>query len=619
MSHNKRPGITLSLGLRTAALVLALWAAAMVCMTLGAAKLITSAALGGMDDYFDHCCTTADFALTRLHDDPDAVESGSYEYALQRVVNVTGSIYLNWHGSYAPYSEILIRTNYAAALCDAGGNISAESRDCLNFSFNRGDASGTAVYRIDQGWRWSEGYLSGKTSEEALQFLGFGYTEFRARCDEENGVMTKLYLLEGRNGGAAHGSTSWTVIAGDCADAPENIPDSAETLLCYNIMYSPGATDAASSARVLDYISANIPENGEPVSFDNYKLTELIRTARFDVCDPDTGEYDGAHYLVATISCSPLKTALRAMTKVYIISFLIVALCIFAFIYNVRSHIAQPLCTINEDWDAGYRRSRLYGWRQKYNELQLLADHYDAVAAAVSNADAEVSRMKKAVKFAEDAERNRRQLTNAIAHELKTPLAIIHSYVEGLSEHIADDKRDRYLEVITQETERMDALVLDMLDLSRMEAGRTKLNKETFSLSALARETAGRFEKSAADKGIKMTLDAPGEYPVTADKGRISQVMTNFLMNALSHCPSGGCISAKVSQSGRCARFSVENSGEKIPEEALSKVWDSFYRVRESGQGSGLGLTISKSIIDLHGGACGVENTSTGVIFWFNI
>ena len=141
----------------------------------------------------------------------------------------------------------------------------------------------------------------------------------------------------------------------------------------------------------------------------------------------------------------------------------------------------------------------------------------------------------------------------------------------------------------------------------------------SFSLSALARETAVRFEKSAEDKGIKMTLNATGEYPVTADKGRISQVMTNFLMNALSHCPSGGRISAKVSPAGRGVRFSVENSGEKIPEEALSKVWDSFYRVRESGQGSGLGLAISKSIIDLHGGTCGAENTEAGVIFWFNI
>ena len=95
--------------------------------------------------------------------------------------------------------------------------------------------------------------------------------------------------------------------------------------------------------------------------------------------------------------------------------------------------------------------------------------------------DNEITRLNTALTYAKTAEENRRQMTSHIAHELKTPLAVVHSYAEGLQEHIAEDKRDKYIDVILSETERMDAMVLEMLDLSRLEAGKVKLSRDQFS------------------------------------------------------------------------------------------------------------------------------------------
>lgn len=120
----------------------------------------------------------------------------------------------------------------------------------------------------------------------------------------------------------------------------------------------------------------------------------------------------------------------------------------------------------------------------------------------------EIHRLEAALDYAKSAEEGRRQLVSNLAHELKTPLAVIHSYAEGLKEHIAEDKQEKYLSILLSETERMDAMVLEMLDLSRLEAGKVKLARDTFSLGDLARETFGRLERAMEAK----TSPSPGTF-----------------------------------------------------------------------------------------------------------
>ena len=233
----------------------------------------------------------------------------------------------------------------------------------------------------------------------------------------------------------------------------------------------------------------------------------------------------------------------------------------------------------------------------------------------------EITRLNTALTYAKTAEENRRQLTSHIAHELKTPLAVVHSYAEGLKEHIAEDKRDKYVDVILSETERMDAMVLEMLDLSRLEAGKVKLARDQFSLGELAKSVFDRLEKAIEAKDLHLTCEFPENSAVTADESRIAQVVENFATNAVKYTPAGGNITVAITRNYRGITFTMANDCPPLSQEALDKVWDTFYRVDEarSGGGTGLGLAIAKQIIELHGGTCAAENTKTGVAFRFTL
>jgi signal transduction histidine kinase len=212
-------------------------------------------------------------------------------------------------------------------------------------------------------------------------------------------------------------------------------------------------------------------------------------------------------------------------------------------------------------------------------------------------------------------------MVSNIAHELKTPLAVIHSYAEGLKEHIAEDKRDKYADVILAEAQRADAMVLEMLDLSRLEAGKVKLSREEFSLGELTGSVFGRLDMAIKAKDLQISYVFPESTTVTADESRIWQVVENFATNAVKYTPAGGSVTVRIQKSRSQTTFAIENDSAPLTTEELAKVWDTFYRTDESRSsgGAGLGLAIAKSIVELHGGKCSVKNTKRGLEFSFTI
>lgn len=255
------------------------------------------------------------------------------------------------------------------------------------------------------------------------------------------------------------------------------------------------------------------------------------------------------------------------------------------------------------------------------DEEDKLYTQYEQTREQLHEGKAECARLNKALEYAKTAEQNRRQMTSNIAHELKTPLAVIHSYAEGLKEHIAEHKRERYLDVILSESERMDAMVLELLDLSRLEAGKVKLAHDEFSLSGLVRGIAEKLETAIQEKELQVTFDAPQACLVTADEARIGQVVENFMTNAVKYTPCGGNIAVRISQQQGKTAVSIANDCEALSAEQLARVWDTFYRVQpeRDRKGSGLGLAIAKNIVELHGGTCGARSIPTGVEFYFTI
>ena len=326
--------------------------------------------------------------------------------------------------------------------------------------------------------------------------------------------------------------------------------------------------------------------------------------------------------MVTAMQASPLLIAMKYLVTVYILTAVLVLMVVRAARRSVRDELYLPLREINRSIAEGWHRSPTMLRRpSKWDDIRELADHYRATQNRLTQSKNEIARLNTAIGYAQKAEENRRQMTSHIAHELKTPLAVIHSYTEALQERIDEEKREQYLAVILSETERMDGMVLEMLDLSRLEAGRVKLSRDEFSLLEMTKDVFARLDMALQAKELRVSYQCYYDAMVTADESRIRQVVENFATNAVKHTPAGGEIRVHIYTDREGTVFSMENDGENLPGEVLDKVWDSFWRQDESrtSPGTGLGLAIAKGIITLHGGTCAVYNTKQGVEFRFRI
>lgn len=213
----------------------------------------------------------------------------------------------------------------------------------------------------------------------------------------------------------------------------------------------------------------------------------------------------------------------------------------------------------------------------------------------------------------ERVERVRRETTAALAHELKTPLSVLSATAELLGDNLAPEKQGHYLEVIRQQAQRMDGSVRQMLELSRLETGAKALRRTAFSLAELAQE---RLQAALpTDSTIRTEFAAQDKFEVNADRALLARALDALLENAVQHTPEGGCITVHLAD----GVLSVTNTGDAIPADALPRLWEAYYQAdpSRSAKGDGLGLSIAKTVFDLHGFTCGAENTEIGPKFWF--
>lgn len=213
----------------------------------------------------------------------------------------------------------------------------------------------------------------------------------------------------------------------------------------------------------------------------------------------------------------------------------------------------------------------------------------------------------------ERVEQVRRETTAALAHELKTPLSVLSATAELLGDRLAPEKQAHYLSVIQAQTRRMDDSVRQMLELSRLENGVQALRREEFPLAALAQERLAAA--LPADGSLHTEFASDNEYMVNADRALLARALDALLENAVQHTPEGGCITVRIAN----GMLSVANTGDAIPNHALPRLWEAYYQAdpSRSTKGDGLGLSIAKTVFDLHGYTCGAENTDAGPKFWF--
>ena len=328
------------------------------------------------------------------------------------------------------------------------------------------------------------------------------------------------------------------------------------------------------------------------------------------------------YYTLCIIYCSPWLTAAMELKNIYVITFVLTAAIVTAILLIIRRHLVKPVQAVgealcNDDPLADISRYQ----SRKWFESDILQIGFKKSQNTKQQLNDEIARLNKSLDYAKTAEENRRRMVSDIAHELKTPLAVIHSYAEGIKEHIAEEKRDKYIDVILHEAQRTDLMVLQMLDLSRLEAGRVKLMREPFSLIETVREVFGRLDMLAREKELSIEYVFPKDFEFNADRARITQVVENLASNAIKYTPQGGKIIVRVLNDNGSVSFTVENQSQPMSKETLKNVWEVFYRADESrsGGGTGLGLAIVKNIVMLHGGACIARNTAMGVQFGFTI
>ena len=224
----------------------------------------------------------------------------------------------------------------------------------------------------------------------------------------------------------------------------------------------------------------------------------------------------------------------------------------------------------------------------------------------------------------------RKSFISDVSHELKTPIALIQGYSEGLLENVNTDEESRkfYAEVILDETNKMDKLVKQLLELMKLEYGKREFNDTTFNIVEVEKEVIRKSQMMIDEKQVEIKLETPDEINVVADDFYIEQVVTNYFTNAIKHVEEVNGkklirIENVVDVEKNKVRVKVFNTGQNIPEEHLNRIWNRFYKVDKSRNrkdgGTGIGLAFVKAIMSNYGNSYGVINKEDGVEFYFEL
>jgi two-component system sensor histidine kinase BaeS len=261
--------------------------------------------------------------------------------------------------------------------------------------------------------------------------------------------------------------------------------------------------------------------------------------------------------------------------------------------------------------------------QQMERASQRIAEGHYTERVDVSSASGELDELGQlAVSFnlmastLEQTEAMRRQLIGDVAHELRTPLTTIKGTAEGLIDGVLPPDPETFNRVY-READRLQRLVFDLQELSRVEAGAYQLDRKPVPVGELVGAVVERLSPQFADKGVTLLADVPAGLPlVLADEDRIGQVLLNLVGNALQYTPAGGSVTVRAKRERDHVVFNVVDTGIGIPAEHLPHLFTRFYRVDKSrsraGGGSGIGLTISRFLVEAHGGTIAAESLGSG-------
>ena len=299
-------------------------------------------------------------------------------------------------------------------------------------------------------------------------------------------------------------------------------------------------------------------------------------------------------------------------------------------LWAVTKRITNPISELtvlssrmkNLDFDAKYKC-------RAGNEIDELGENFNKMSEELEKTISELksvnNQLQKDIENKIRIDQQRQEFLNNVSHELKTPIALVQGYAEGLKENISDDPESRefYCDVIMDEAAKMNKLVKNLLTLNHLEEGRDEVKMERFDIVSLIKGILQSMDIMIQQKEAKVSFEAEEPVYVWADEFRIEEVVTNYTSNALNHLDGDREIEICVCPEGDRVKITVFNTGIPIPEADIPNLWKKFYKVdkartREYG-GSGIGLSIVKAIMESHNQEYGVRNYDNGVEFWFTL
>lgn len=284
------------------------------------------------------------------------------------------------------------------------------------------------------------------------------------------------------------------------------------------------------------------------------------------------------------------------------------------------AHIAERMS--NLDFNVKYEGKGTDEIGVLGNSINLLSRRLESNISSLKAANIE---LKKDLDKKTQADEMRKEFLSNVSHELKSPIALIQGYAEGLKESINEDPESMefYCDVIMDEANKMNNIVKKLLSLNQIEFGKTQLNLERFDIISVINGLLNSSSILIKQKEVTVYFDDRISIYVWSDEFQTEEILMNYISNALNHVDENKIIRINATQIKNIVRVSVFNSGKHIPEEDLDKIWEKFYKVdkartREYG-GSGIGLSIVKAIQESFNKDYGVNNVEGGVEFWFDI
>ena len=348
-----------------------------------------------------------------------------------------------------------------------------------------------------------------------------------------------------------------------------------------------------------------------------------------------SGALDNGFNIYIRLPISSIEESVRISNRfLYLIASILIIIGGIAISY-VSKRFSNPISELNIiakkmsnlDFSHKYKVTDDDEINELGNSINKMSDKLEKTINQLRNTNIE---LEKDIEKKSKIDEMRKSFISDVSHELKTPIALIQGYSEGLLENVNSDPESRkfYAEVILDETNKMDKLVKQLLELTRLEYEKREFNNTNFNIVELEREIVRTSKVMIESKNIEVKFETEDNIEVFADDFYISQIITNYLTNAIKHVEEINgekCIIVKniINEEKNKVRVSVFNTGKNIEKENLNRVWNRFFKVdearnRENG-GTGIGLSIVRAIMNNYGNKYGVENKSNGVEFYFDI